>query len=235
MQHRFPFVILALTLPGNMVDVNVHPAKAQVRFSDGPAVFQFVKSTVKELLNHREMIVSTGFGSVAEEARQVREAQKRAREAGKEKDVPEPFEELRRKQEAVPEPSEELRRKQEAAPVPFEELQKKQEDVPEPFEELRREHNAPGGYLEGTGQGASPYQKRYPDRAIPQNRLLMSFLIRPAVSCRKSGAGCRQVDTRIRGYSQVSEKTGLQRGKPVHQGTRSEQASSCARPAASTG
>ncbi len=163
MQHRFPFVILALTLPGNMVDVNVHPAKAQVRFSDGPAVFQFVKSTVKELLNHREMIVSTGFGSVAEEARQVREAQKRAREAGKEKDVPEPFEELRRKQEAVPEPSEELRRKQEDAPEPFEELQKKQEDVPEPFEELRREHNAPGGYLEGTGQGASPYQKRYPD------------------------------------------------------------------------
>ena len=43
MQHRFPFLILSLTLDGTKVDVNVHPAKSQVRFSDGPGVFEFVK------------------------------------------------------------------------------------------------------------------------------------------------------------------------------------------------
>ncbi len=96
MQHKFPFVILSLTLPGKDVDVNVHPAKAQVRFSQGPVVFDFVKNTVKDLLNHRELIIDTTFGTTAEEDAAQKEALKRAREAESRKDVPEPFETLRR-------------------------------------------------------------------------------------------------------------------------------------------
>ena len=57
MQHRFPFLILALDLDGTLVDVNVHPAKAQVRFADGPAVYNFVKTVVKGALTHRELII----------------------------------------------------------------------------------------------------------------------------------------------------------------------------------
>lgn len=62
MQHRFPFLILSLDLDGKQVDVNVHPAKAQVRFSDGPGVFEFVRNTVKNALTHREMIIRSAFG-----------------------------------------------------------------------------------------------------------------------------------------------------------------------------
>ena len=91
MQHRFPFLILALDLDGTLVDVNVHPAKAQVRFADGPAVYNFVKTVVKGALTHRELIIRTGFGK-------DKEAKKLAREVLKKEATPEPFEFQRRQQ-----------------------------------------------------------------------------------------------------------------------------------------
>ena len=100
MQHKFPFVILSLDLPGTKVDVNVHPAKAQVRFSEGPAVFDFVKDAVKDTLTHRELIIDTTFGTVKEEEAQKKEALKRALEAEAKTSVPEPFEKLRREHQA---------------------------------------------------------------------------------------------------------------------------------------
>lgn len=120
MQHKFPFVILSLTVPGSSVDVNVHPAKAQVRFSDGPLVFDFVKSAVRSTLNEQELIACTSFGKSSEDEEARRQARQRALE------------------------------------------EEKKKDVPEPFEELRREHQTPGGYLSGTGQGASDYERKYP-------------------------------------------------------------------------
>ncbi len=136
MQHKFPFVILSLTLPGNCVDVNVHPAKAQVRFDNGPAVFDFVRDTVKEMLNHRDLIVETTPGTSAEILRSQREARERALQTERSK------------------------------------------DVPEPFETLRREHQAPGGYLGGTGKGqsASPYERKYPEKSAESARASNDFL-----------------------------------------------------------
>ena len=94
MQHRFPFLILALDLDGTLVDVNVHPAKAQVRFADGPAVYNFVKTVVKGALTHRELIIRTGFGKEDH----AKEAKKLAREVLKKEAAPEPFEFQRRQQ-----------------------------------------------------------------------------------------------------------------------------------------
>ena len=82
MQHKFPFVILSLTMPGSKVDVNVHPAKAQVRFSDGPAVFQFVKNTVRDLLQGQELIVDTSFDTAKELNQARRQARKKQRRTG---------------------------------------------------------------------------------------------------------------------------------------------------------
>ncbi len=50
---RYPFVALFLEVPGDAVDVNVHPRKREVRFDDADAVRRQVKSAVEEaLLEH---------------------------------------------------------------------------------------------------------------------------------------------------------------------------------------
>ena len=56
MNHQFPVAVLFLNLPGDRVDVNVHPAKAEVRFTDEKYVYDFAKDAVLDILSHRELI-----------------------------------------------------------------------------------------------------------------------------------------------------------------------------------
>jgi len=50
MKGRYPFVILFIKLPLEMVDVNVHPAKAEVRFSNSSVVHRAVYDAVRKTL-----------------------------------------------------------------------------------------------------------------------------------------------------------------------------------------
>lgn len=50
MVGKFPAAVLALALAADMVDVNVHPAKTEVRFSNEKLVFDAVYSAVKNAL-----------------------------------------------------------------------------------------------------------------------------------------------------------------------------------------
>lgn len=55
-RDRFPVSVLFLEIPTNMVDVNVHPAKTEVRFYDPNTIRSMVISAIKEALseaNHR--------------------------------------------------------------------------------------------------------------------------------------------------------------------------------------
>lgn len=56
MQHKFPFVVLHFDIPTEYVDVNVHPTKMDVRFTEPDALNQFIAKTVSEALSRREMI-----------------------------------------------------------------------------------------------------------------------------------------------------------------------------------
>ena len=56
MLHKFPFVMLDLTIDPERVDVNVHPKKMEVRFSDGEAVYEAVFQAVSDALMGRELI-----------------------------------------------------------------------------------------------------------------------------------------------------------------------------------
>lgn len=89
MQHKFPFVSLQMEMDGNDLDVNVHPAKLEVRFARGAEVYEAVYETVRRALTRREMIPKVTVGQ--EEKPEKREVVSRG-------EVPEPFEVRRREQ-----------------------------------------------------------------------------------------------------------------------------------------
>ena len=56
MQHKYPFCVLMMEVEPSRVDVNVHPAKMEVRFTEEMRVYEFLASSVKEVLDAHEMI-----------------------------------------------------------------------------------------------------------------------------------------------------------------------------------
>ena len=56
MQHKYPFVVLHIAIDGTEVDVNVHPAKMELRFSNQQEVYNAVFATVDQTLHKKELI-----------------------------------------------------------------------------------------------------------------------------------------------------------------------------------
>ena len=72
MQHRFPFAVLHLTMPPEQVDVNVHPSKMEVRFTDRRAVVSFLDNSVHNALRQIELIPKASLNTAKEERAQKR-------------------------------------------------------------------------------------------------------------------------------------------------------------------
>ena len=56
MQHKYPFCVLMMEVEPSRVDVNVHPAKMEVRFTEEMSVYAFLTEAVKTVLDAHEMI-----------------------------------------------------------------------------------------------------------------------------------------------------------------------------------
>lgn len=89
MQHKFPFVSLQIQMDGKELDVNVHPAKREVRFARGPEVYDGIFDTIRRALTGRELIPSVTVG---------REPKPEKRETVQRGEIPEPFETKRRQE-----------------------------------------------------------------------------------------------------------------------------------------
>ncbi len=59
MQHQYPFTCLQLQADPHVIDVNVHPTKMDVRFSDEKSVYDVLREAVDTTLSGKEMIVSS--------------------------------------------------------------------------------------------------------------------------------------------------------------------------------
>ena len=95
MQHKFPFVSLRIEMDGNDLDVNVHPAKREVRFARETEVYTAIYETVRKVLTHRELIpqVSVGKDEPTPRTEQIKPG-----------NIPEPFE-VKRRQEMYGHPN----------------------------------------------------------------------------------------------------------------------------------
>ncbi len=51
MKEQFPTVVLFLEIPPAMVDVNVHPAKREVRFANPNVIHQFISESIRDFLS----------------------------------------------------------------------------------------------------------------------------------------------------------------------------------------
>ncbi len=85
MQHKFPFAVLNFEIKTQEIDVNVHPAKMQIRIHRGKELYEFLSKAVSDRLRRIEMI--------PEVALEKKEAEKEAVFK-----APEPFETVRREQ-----------------------------------------------------------------------------------------------------------------------------------------
>ncbi len=99
MIHKFPFVALNITVDSRLLDVNVHPRKMEMRYSQGDALYKFIFEEIRHTLLQRELIPDVGEEAKAGKESQKTGQQKTGAERGMRASGPEPFEVNRRNQE----------------------------------------------------------------------------------------------------------------------------------------
>ena len=89
MIHKFPFTVLNFKIDPAQIDVNIHPAKREMKFMNESDIYNYTYDTIREALLHRELIpeVTPGKQKPAETLNH--------RNTGA---APEPFEKQRREQ-----------------------------------------------------------------------------------------------------------------------------------------
>ena len=56
MQHQYPFTVLYFKINGDLIDVNVHPTKMELRFSNGEEIYRNLMEDLRKSLMHRDLI-----------------------------------------------------------------------------------------------------------------------------------------------------------------------------------
>ncbi len=64
MQHKYPFTVLHFVVNGSDIDVNVHPTKMELRFSNQQQVYNFVFEAIKDAFVEKELIPKVELSTV---------------------------------------------------------------------------------------------------------------------------------------------------------------------------
>ena len=81
MQHRYPFTLLLIDVPGDVVDVNVHPAKQEVRFDNAELIYNAVYKVVFDALSKRELIPEISFDDLRKKPQQVTKTEEKPKDS----------------------------------------------------------------------------------------------------------------------------------------------------------
>lgn len=95
MQHKFPFCVLHFEFEPEDIDVNVHPAKMEIRLQHGAEVYAEIAAAIRDRLHEIELIPDILLTEEKEQAPQIKQA-------------PEPFEVNRTRMERIQEPVREM-------------------------------------------------------------------------------------------------------------------------------
>lgn len=96
MAHKYPFVCLNIQVEPELLDVNVHPTKMEIRFRNERELYELIESGIREVLTHKEIIPKAEIGKPEKKEKTVL--------PGK---MPEPFEQVRRNGKSSDEPEKE--------------------------------------------------------------------------------------------------------------------------------
>lgn len=83
MQHRYPFTVLHIKIQPDLIDVNVHPAKMEVRFQREKEVYDLLTAAIEDTLRGKEFIPDVSDDGKAKKETLDKHA------------IPEPFEQRR--------------------------------------------------------------------------------------------------------------------------------------------
>ena len=96
MKGTFPFAVLNIAIEPELIDVNVHPSKMEIRFFDSESVFRSIYDIIRKRIIRRESIPDISLG------RQESQKEDRSEKKPEEKVyIPEPFEINTRKEKAM--------------------------------------------------------------------------------------------------------------------------------------
>ena len=106
MQHKYPFTVIHFEIDSELLDVNVHPAKMELRIQNGEQIYQFVLKSIQDTLLKKELIPEV---QIEEHTKNLKKTQEHSVRP------PEPFEKNRIERtkiekEIIPKPTQEIQK-----------------------------------------------------------------------------------------------------------------------------
>ena len=90
MKGKFPFCVLNIEIEPELIDINVHPAKTEIRFKNEDLIYNIVFTTIREILMNRNNVEVITLETAKEESIRIK-AENKGIEL-KRSDILEPFE-----------------------------------------------------------------------------------------------------------------------------------------------